>query len=231
MKYALGAALAAFIFAGCGADEIQLVKDYTLPDFESMSIGTAIEGSKICKNITWSKEENGGLKTVKMICDFDIDKFTEMKADEFKRSMVDTAFIPIIGFYGEGKLYNKESFLKLANEHCKMIDSAKLQEMMKTNGNPQEFIDCDDKLKSEMIKGDSSIANSTADSIIKYLKQAFFYSQLTLEQIKQFAKMANDVGVMPSKVMIELNFIVNNDKSVSLSDKLKLSRTEKIIPI
>lgn len=108
MKYALGAALAAFIFAGCGDDDVGLVKNYTLPDFKSMNIGTAIEGSKICKNITWSKEENGGLKTVKMVCDFDIDKFTEMKADEFKRSMVNTAFIPIIGFYGEGKLYNKE---------------------------------------------------------------------------------------------------------------------------
>ena len=217
MKYALGAVLAAFIFAGCGDDDVGLVKNYTLPNFKSMNIGTAIEGSKICKNITWSKEENGGLKTVKMVCDADIDKSIEMKS----KDLVDAMFIPIMGFYGEGKFYNKESFLKLANEHCNMIDSAKLQEIIKTNGNPEDFIPCDDKLKSEMIKGDSSIADSTADSIIKYLKKAFFFSQLTLEQIKQFA------GTVPSKATAELNFIVNNDKSVSLSDKFKVTQDGK----
>ena len=74
MKYVLSVALAAFILTGCGADEVELVKNYTLPDFKSMSIGTAIEGSKMCKNITWSKEENGGLKTVKMVCDVDVER-------------------------------------------------------------------------------------------------------------------------------------------------------------
>ena len=42
MKYVLGAVLAAFIITGCGDDDVGLVKNYTLPDFESMSIGTAI---------------------------------------------------------------------------------------------------------------------------------------------------------------------------------------------
>ena len=73
MRYALGIALTAFILAGCGEDEVELVKNYTLPDFKSMSIGTAIEGSKICKSVTWSKEENGGLKMVKMVCDVDVE--------------------------------------------------------------------------------------------------------------------------------------------------------------
>ena len=56
MKYVLSVALAALFLAGCGEDEVELVKNYTLPDFKSMSIGTAIEGSKICKSVTWSKE-------------------------------------------------------------------------------------------------------------------------------------------------------------------------------
>lgn len=73
MKYVLSVALAALFLAGCGEDEVELVKNYTLPDFKSMSIGTAIEGSKICKSVTWSKEENGGLKTVKMVCDVDVE--------------------------------------------------------------------------------------------------------------------------------------------------------------
>ena len=85
MKYALGVALAAFILTGCGEDEVELVKNYTLPDFKSMSIGTAIEGSKICKSVTWSKEENGGLKTVKMVCDVDMEK---VKTDREKQSKI-----------------------------------------------------------------------------------------------------------------------------------------------
>ena len=84
MKYALGAALAAFIFTECGDDDVGLVKNYTLPDFKSMSIGAAIEGSKICKNITWSKEENGGLKTVKMLCDVDV----EQRLKSYKQEML-----------------------------------------------------------------------------------------------------------------------------------------------
>ncbi len=87
MKYALGAALAALIFAGCGDDDVGLVKNYTLPDFKSMSIGAAIEGSKICKNITWSKEENGGLKTVKMLCDVDV----ERRLKSYKQEMLDSS--------------------------------------------------------------------------------------------------------------------------------------------
>ena len=85
MRYALGVALAAFILTGCGEDEVELVKNYTLPDFKSMSIGTAIEGSKICKSVTWSKEENGGLKTVKMVCDVDMEK---VKTDREKQSKI-----------------------------------------------------------------------------------------------------------------------------------------------
>ena len=54
LRYMMGAVAAALVLAGCGEDEIELVKNYTLPDFKSISIGTAIEGSKKCKNITWS---------------------------------------------------------------------------------------------------------------------------------------------------------------------------------
>lgn len=61
--------------------------NYTLPDFKSMNIGTAIEGSKICKNITWSKEENGGLKTIKMVCDVDV----EQGLKSYKQEMLDSS--------------------------------------------------------------------------------------------------------------------------------------------
>nr|WP_314380074.1 hypothetical protein [uncultured Campylobacter sp.] len=95
MKYVLGAALATFILTGCGEDEVELVKNYTLPDFKGMSIGAAIEGSKICKNITWSKEENGGLKTVKMTCDVDV----EQRLKSYKQEMLDSSLKRVMTFY------------------------------------------------------------------------------------------------------------------------------------
>ena len=147
MKYVLGAALAALIFAGCGDNDVELVKNYTLPDFKSMSIGAAIEGSKICKNITWSKEENGGLKTVKMVCDVDV----EQRLKSYKQEMLDSSLKRVMTFY-EGKAYDAQGLFKLAKEHCK-LNEAKFQETLKNQRQNRIFeeewksVDCDDKLK------------------------------------------------------------------------------------
>ncbi len=217
MKYALGAALATLILIGCGADEIQLVKDYTLPDFKSMSIGTAIEDSKLCKNITWSKEENGGLKTVKMVCDVDV----EQRLKSYKQEMLDSSLKRVMTFY-EGKAYDAQGLLKLAKEHCK-LNEAKFQETLKNQRQNRIFeeewksVDCDDKLKGEILK--ESDTEIYIDSIMERLKAAAYYSQITAEQLDASFGHKED-GL--SKLAIELNFIVNADKSVSLSDKFKL---------
>ncbi len=230
MRYALGVALATLIFTGCGADEVELVKNYTLPDFKSMSIGTAIEGSKICKSVTWSKEENGGLKMVKMVCDADMEKVLANIIESNKKreqDMLDSILDSAMAFYG-GKTYDKQGLLKLANEHCKINDT-KFQEMLKSKGeidygDQKMLVDCDDKLKDEILKpGDSRIAANSMSDIIKFLKEAAYLSQLTLEQEKaQLGKAAK-----LSSSMIELNFVINADKSVSLSDKF--TATDNII--
>ena len=230
MKYALGVALATLIFTGCGADEIELVKNYTLPDFKSMSIGTAIEGSKMCKNITWSKEENGGLKTVKMVCDLNMEKVLANIIESNKKreqDMLDSILDSAMAFYG-GKTYDKQGLLKLANEHCKINDT-KFQETLKSKGeidygDQKMLVDCDDKLKDEILKpGDSRIAANSMSDIIKFLKEAAYLSQLTPEQEKaQLGKAAK-----LSSSTIELNFVVNADKSVSLSDKFKFTQDGK----
>ena len=96
LRYMMGAVAAALVLAGCGEDEIELVKNYTLPDFKSMSIGTAIEGSKKCKNITGSKADRGGLKSVTMVCDIDMEalkaaneKATKKRLEEYKKKTLD----------------------------------------------------------------------------------------------------------------------------------------------
>jgi len=226
MKYALGVALTTLISTGCGADEIQLVKDYTLPDFKSMSIGTAIESSKICKNITWNKEENGGLKTVKMLCDVDV----EQRLKSYKQEMLDSSLKRVMTFY-EGKAYDAQGLFKLAKEHCK-LNEAKFQETLKTEGKIEfeeewKSVNCDDKLKGEILKeNDTEIY---IDSIMERLKAAVYYSQITAEQLD--ASFGHKKGGGLSKLAIELNFIVNADKSVSLSDKFKLITNGKEDPI
>ena len=111
-----------------------------------MSIGAAIEGSKICKNITWSKEENSGLKMVKMVCDVDV----ERRLKSYKQEMLDSSLKRVMTFY-EGKAYDAQGLLKLAKEHCKLSE-AKFQEALKTKGKIEfeeewKSVDCDDKLK------------------------------------------------------------------------------------
>ena len=230
MKYVLSVVLAALFLAGCGADEVELVKNYTLPDFKSMSIGTAIEGSKMCKNITWSKEENDGLKTVKMVCDVDMEKVLANIIESNKKreqDMLDSILDSAMAFYG-GKTYDKQGLLKLANEHCKINDT-KFQETLKTKGeidygDQKMLVDCDDKLKDEILKpGDSRIAANSMSDIIRFLKEAAYLSQLTPEQEKaQLGKAAK-----LSSSTIELNFVINADKSVSLSDKFKFTQDGK----
>ena len=225
MKYALGAVLAAFIITGCGDDDVGLVKNYTLPDFESMSIGTAIEGSKICKNITWSKEEKGGLKTVKMVCDVDV----EHRLKSYKQEMLDSSLKRVMTFY-EGKAYDAQGLLKLAKEYCK-LNEVKFQETLKTKGKIEfeeewKSVDCDDKLKGEILK--ESNTEIYIDSIVERLKAAIYYSQITAEQLD--ASFGHKEGGS-SKLAIELNFIVNTDKSVSLSDKFKLITNGKEDPV
>ena len=226
MKYALGAVLATLISTGCGADEIQLVKDYTLPDFKSMSIGTAIEGSKICKNITWSKEENSGLKTVKMVCDVDV----EQRLKSYKQEMLDSSLKRVMTFY-EGKAYDAQGLFKLAKEYCK-LNEAKFQETLKNQRQNRIFeeewksVDCDDKLKGEILK--ESNTEIYIDSIMECLKAAVYYSQITEEQLDASFGHKED-GL--SKLAIELNFIVNEGKSVNLSDKFKLITNGKEDPV
>ena len=225
MKYVLGAALAALIFAGCGDDDVELVKNYTLPDFKSMSIGAAIEGSKICKNIAWSKEENGGLKMVKMVCDVDV----EQRLKSYKQEMLDSSLKRVMTFY-EGKAYDAQGLLKLAKEYCK-LNEAKFQETLKTKGKIEfeeewKSVDCDDKLKAEILK--ESDTEIYIDSIMECLKAAIYYSQITAEQLD--ASFGHKEGGS-SKLAIELNFIVNEGKSVNLSDKFKLITNGKEDPV
>ena len=135
-----------------------------------------------------------------------------------------------MAFYG-GKTYDKQGLLKIANEHCKINDT-KFQEMLKSKGeidygDQKMLVDCDDKLKDEILKpGDSRIAANSMSDIIKFLKEAAYLSQLTPEQEK--AQLRKAEKLLSSTV--ELNFVLNADKSISLSNKFKFTKEGKEDP-
>ena len=186
LRYMMGAVAAALVLAGCGEDEIELVKNYTLPDFKSMSIGTAIEGSKKCKNITWSKADRGGLKSVTMVCDIDIEalnsereKATKKRLEEYKKKTLDMDIDSAMNFY-KGKAYDKDGLLQLANKLCKLND-AKFQETIKAKGkieydDQKELIDCDKSLEDEILKDqDPKKSKTYLPGVLDFLKNAVYH--------------------------------------------------------
>ena len=238
LRYMMGAVAAALVLAGCGEDEIELVKNYTLPDFKSMSIGTAIEGSKKCKNITWSKADRGGLKSVTMVCDIDMEalnaereKATKKRLEEYKKKTLDMDIDNAMQFYG-GKA-DRDSLLQLGNKLCKLNDT-KFQETIKAKGkieykDQKELIDCDKSLEDEILKDQDPKKDKTyLSGVLDFLKSAVYYSQLTPEQLKASYGASNKKA--PSSAIIELNFVVNNDKSVDLAPGFKIMSDGKEEP-
>lgn len=231
LRYMMGVVAAALVLAGCGEDEIELVKNYTLPDFKSMSIGTAIEGSKRCKNITWSKADRGGLKSVTMVCDIDVEainaereKATKERLEKYNKDAINSNMDSTMEFY-RGKAYDRNSLLQLGNKLCKLNDT-KFQETIKAKGkieykDQKELIDCDKSLDGEILKDQDPKKDKTyLPGVLDFLKNAVYYSQLTPEQLKASYGASNKK--VPSSATIELNFVVNNDKSVDLAPEFKL---------
>lgn len=239
LRYMMGAVAAALVLAGCGEDEIELVKNYTLPDFKSMSIGTAIEGSKRCKNITWSKADRGGLKSVTMVCDIDMEalnaakeKATKERLEKYNKDDINRNMDSTMEFY-RGKAYDRNSLLQLANKLCKLND-AKFQETIKAKGkieykDQEELIDCDKSLEDEILKDQDPKKDKTyLPGVLDFLKSAVYHSQLTPEQLKASYGASNKKA--PSSATIELNFVVNNDKSVDLAQGFKITSDGKEEP-
>ena len=88
------------------------------------------------------------------------------------------------------------------------------------------MVDCDSSLESEILKGDDPKKTDTyLPAVIDFLKNVAYHSQLTPEQLRA------DYGVSdkaaPSSATIELNFVVNNDKSVDLAPEFKLTADGK----
>ena len=60
-KFSIIAAVLALV--GCGDNNIDTVKNYTLPQKKSMTIGAAVDGYEGCKSVKWEGRQRKGFKS------------------------------------------------------------------------------------------------------------------------------------------------------------------------
>lgn len=60
--------LVASAFVACGNENVEKVKNSTLRGLDTMTIGAAIEGSKICADLDYKDTSKDGLKSVLIVC-------------------------------------------------------------------------------------------------------------------------------------------------------------------
>lgn len=91
------------------------------------------------------------------------------------------------------------------------------------------MIDCDKSLEDEILKDQDPKKDKTyLPGVLDFLKSAVYHSQLTPEQLKASYGASNKKA--PSSATIELNFVVNNDKSVDLAPGFKITSDGKEEP-
>lgn len=113
-------------FVGCGSGNVDKVKNATLKGFDTMSIGAAVEGSKICADIKYEDISKDGLNAVLLTCaenSEQIAKRNEKLENEYKNALES---------YNESvKKYDEALKSEIArNEKERDIAIARLQEKL-----------------------------------------------------------------------------------------------------
>lgn len=225
-KFSIIAAVLALV--GCGDNNIDTVKNYTLPQKKSMTIGAAVDGYEGCKSVKWEDVSAKDLKAVKVTCEvsdailkaqFDNQnaKYEEavQKAKDEAQKNVDKALERIMKTYNDLKTdasadASKEELLALANKFCKYDEE---KEKKHTFGAP---VTCDnDALTSELL--DKHKLNGKSFIFPTFVNQ---FQWVALDS--QRPPKPIFFGDMPKKIgsrTYEIKFIINTDKTVDVDRK------------
>ena len=214
--------------AGCGDNNIDTVKNYTLPQKKSMTIGAAVDGYEGCKSVKWEDVSAKDLKAVKVTCEvsdailkaqFDNQnaRYEEavQKAKDEAQKNVEKALERIMQTYNDLKTEasadaSKEELLALANKFCKYDEE---KEKKHTFGAP---VTCDnDALTSELL--DKHKLNGRSFIFATFVNQ-FQWAALDSQRPPK----PIFFGDMPKKIgsrSYEIKFIINTDKTVDVDRK------------
>ena len=225
-KFSIIAAVLALV--GCGNNNIDTVKNYTLPQKKSMTIGAAVDGYEGCKSVKWEDVSAKDLKAVKVTCEvsdailkaqFDSQnaRYEEavQKAKDEAQKNVDKALERIMKTYNDLKTEasadaSKEELLALANKFCKYD---KEKEKKHTFGAP---VTCDnDALASKLL--DKHKLNGKSFIFTTFVNQ-FQWAALDSQRPPK----PIFFGDMPKKIgsrTYEIKFIINTDKTVDVDRK------------
>ena len=225
-KFSIIAAILALV--GCGDNNIDTVKNYTLPQKKSMTIGAAVDGYEGCKSVKWEDVSAKDLKAVKVTCEvsdailkaqFDdqnakYEKAVQKAKDEAQKN-VDKALERIMKTYNDLKTdasadASKEELLALANKFCKYDEE---KEKKHTFGAP---VTCDnDALAGELL--DKHKLNGKSFIFLTFVNQ-FQWAALDSQRPPK----PIFFGDMPKKISsrsYEIKFIINTDKTVDVDRK------------
>ena len=217
-KFSIIAAVLALV--GCGDNNIDTVKNYTLPQKKSMTIGAAVDGYEGCKNVKWEDVSAKDLKAVKVTCEVSDNqnaRYEEavQKAKDEAQKNVDKALERIMKTYNDLKTEtsvdaSKEELLALANKFCKYDEE---KEKKRTFDAP---VTCDnDALASELL--DKHKLNGRSLIFATFVHQ---FQWVALDS--QRPPKPIFFGDMPKKIgsrSYEIKFIINTDKTVDVDRK------------
>ena len=225
-KFSIIAAVLALV--GCGDNNVDTVKNYTLPQKKSMTIGAAVDGYEGCKNVKWEDVSAKDLKAVKVTCEvsdailkaqFDSQnaRYEEavQKAKDEAQKNVDRALERIMKTYNDLKTEasanaSKEELLALANKFCKYDEE---KEKKHTFG---ASVTCDnDALAGELL--DKYKLNGKSFIFATFVNQ-FQWAALDSQRPPK----PIFFGDMPKKIgsrTYEIKFIINTDKTVDVDRK------------
>ena len=225
-KFSIIAAVLALV--GCGDNNIDTVKNYTLPQKKSMTIGAAVDGYEGCKSVKWEDVSAKDLKAVKVTCEvsdailkaqFDSQnaRYEEavQKAKDEAQKNVDRALERIMKTYNDLKTEasanaSKEELLALANKFCKYDEE---KEKPRTFGAPGTGDN--DALASELL--DTHKLNGKSFIFATFVNQ-FQWAALDSQRPPK----PIFFGDMPKKIgsrTYEIKFIINTDKTVDVDRK------------
>ena len=225
VKVFFGAAIAAFVLCGFGEDNVKIVKEYTLPQQKSMTIGNAIDGSSECKKVSWQDiSVKNGIQAVKMICEVS----PEVLKAEFDRA--NAAYEKAYASEAESQEKRLQNSLEYASDSY---------ERLKTQSSPQfdkdkilqtanKFCKFDEEKSkgisfSALVKCDDDALQKEVAEVYKLNANDWGYSNF-LNLVKDLAASSQrpikvlfvDKPVQIVSRQIEIKFIVNTDKSVDV---------------
>ena len=225
VKVFFGAAIAAFVLYGCGEDNVKIVKEYTLPQQKSMTIGNAIDGSSECKKVSWQDiSVKNGIQAVKMTCEVS----PEVLKAEFDRA--NATYEKAYASEAESQEKRLQNSLKYASDSY---------ERLKTQSSPQfdkdkilqtanKFCKFDEEKSkgisfSAPVKCDDDAMQKEIAEVYKLNANNWSYANF-LNLIKDIAASSQrpvnvlfiDKPVRITSRQIEIKFIVNTDKSVDV---------------